>query len=83
MTKTRVIAALVMAPVPLPDWLIILPIALCIGAGAVLMMMRHAIRYHAPVAIAASQSFRRYDLDVSPSGTSKDGSLWSPKVKVT
>lgn len=50
---TDLSAALVMAPVPLPDWLIILPIALCIGVGAVLMMMRHAIRYHALVAIAA------------------------------
>lgn len=49
-TVTDLSAALVMAPVPLADWLIILPIALCIGAGAVLMMMRHAIRHHAAVA---------------------------------
>ncbi|EMS97096.1 monovalent cation/H+ antiporter subunit D [Agrobacterium tumefaciens str. Cherry 2E-2-2] len=50
---TDLSAALVTTPVPLTDWLIILPIALCIGAGAVLMMMRHAIRHHATVAIAA------------------------------
>ncbi|MDH6294350.1 multicomponent Na+:H+ antiporter subunit D [Agrobacterium fabrum] len=55
-TVTDLSAALVMAPVPLADWLIILPIALCIGAGAVLMMMRHAIRHHAAVAIAALSS---------------------------
>ncbi|MBP8939235.1 MAG: Na+/H+ antiporter subunit D, partial [Agrobacterium sp.] len=50
---TDLSAALVMAPVPLSDWLIILPVALCIGTGAVLMMMRHAIRHHATVAVAA------------------------------
>ncbi|CUW88082.1 Putative monovalent cation/H+ antiporter subunit D (fragment) [Agrobacterium fabacearum S56] len=46
-------AALVTAPVPLSDWLIILPVALSIGAGAVLMMLRHTMRLHAPIAITA------------------------------
>ncbi|MDZ7927557.1 MAG: Na+/H+ antiporter subunit D [Agrobacterium sp.] len=46
-------AALVTAPVPLSDWLIILPVALSIGTGAVLMMLRHTMRLHAPIAIAA------------------------------
>ena len=44
-------AALVLAPVPLADWLIILPVVSCIVFGAVLMMVRHATRLHAAIAI--------------------------------
>jgi multicomponent Na+:H+ antiporter subunit D len=43
--------ALVMQPVPLADWLIILPVASCILFGAVLMMVRHSTRLHAGIAI--------------------------------
>lgn len=46
-------AALVMQATPLSDWLIIAPVALCICAGAVLMMVRHAMRLHSLIAIAA------------------------------
>ncbi len=52
-TVTDLSAALVTSPVPLSDWLIILPVALCIATGAVLMTMRHATRHHPAVAIAA------------------------------
>ncbi|TRL36256.1 Na+/H+ antiporter subunit D [Rhizobium straminoryzae] len=45
-------AALQLAPTPAADWLVILPPALMIGLGAVLMMLRHRIRLHAPIAIA-------------------------------
>ncbi|KQR32540.1 cation:proton antiporter [Rhizobium sp. Leaf155] len=45
-------AALVMQPTTFADWLIVLPVALCIGLGAVLMMIRHQTRLHAPIAIA-------------------------------
>lgn len=44
-------AALVMQPTRFADWLIVLPVALCIGLGAVLMMIRHRTRLHAPLAI--------------------------------
>lgn len=50
---TDLSAALVMAPVPLSEWLIILPVALCIGVGAVLMMLRYNVRLHARIAITA------------------------------
>lgn len=45
-------AALVMQPSTLADWLIVLPVALCIGVGAILMMIRQTTRLHAPIAIA-------------------------------
>ncbi|NWJ25193.1 Na+/H+ antiporter subunit D [Rhizobium sp. RM] len=45
--------ALVLDKVPLADWLVILPIALCIGTGAVLMMLRKSIRLHATIAISS------------------------------
>ncbi|WP_284757627.1 Na+/H+ antiporter subunit D [Agrobacterium sp. fls2-241-TYG-188a] len=45
-------AALVAQTTPVADWLIILPVALCIGLGAVLMMVRHSTRLHAAIAIA-------------------------------
>lgn len=44
-------AALVMQPTPLADWLIVLPVALCISVGAILMMVRHSTRIHASIAI--------------------------------
>ncbi len=44
-------AALVMQPTALADWLIILPVALCISVGAILMMVRHSTRAHAAIAI--------------------------------
>ncbi len=43
--------AWVMAPATADQWLVILPVALSLGFGAALMMMRHAIRLHAIVAI--------------------------------
>ncbi len=36
----------------LAQWLVILPVALCLTLGAVLMMVRHTTRLHAPIAIA-------------------------------
>ncbi|ATN33530.1 Na+/H+ antiporter subunit D [Rhizobium sp. ACO-34A] len=43
--------ALVMEPTAAGDWLVILPVALCLFCGAVLLMMRHSIRLHPYVAI--------------------------------
>jgi len=45
-------AALVLAPLPLADWLVVLPVALMIGFGAVLMMVRKSVRLHGIIAIA-------------------------------
>lgn len=45
--------AWVMEPTAAHQWLAILPVALCLTTGAVLMMMRHSIRWHPPVAIVA------------------------------
>ncbi|MCL6709604.1 Na+/H+ antiporter subunit D [Pseudomonas sp. R2.Fl] len=45
--------AWVMQPAAAHQWLAILPVALCLTTGAVLMMLRHSIRWHPPVAIAA------------------------------
>lgn len=45
--------AFVMTPPSLGDWLVILPPALMITVGAVLMMIRHRIRLHAPIAVAS------------------------------
>ena len=46
-------AALVLTPPPLGDWLVILPVVLMIGAGAVLLMVRKSVRLHGGIAIAA------------------------------
>ncbi|MBB5537354.1 Na+/H+ antiporter subunit D [Rhizobium giardinii] len=46
-------AALVLEPVAALDWLVILPVAWCIGIGAVLMMVRHRTFLHPPIAVAA------------------------------
>ncbi|MCJ9673483.1 Na+/H+ antiporter subunit D, partial [Neorhizobium sp. SHOUNA12B] len=45
-------AALVLAAPPLADWLVVLPVALMIGSGAVLMMVRKSVRLHGGIAIA-------------------------------
>jgi multicomponent Na+:H+ antiporter subunit D len=45
-------AALIMEPSTFADWLVILPSAICITIGAVLMMLRHSMRTHAYLAIA-------------------------------
>ncbi|CDN53159.1 Na(+)/H(+) antiporter subunit D [Neorhizobium galegae bv. officinalis bv. officinalis str. HAMBI 1141] len=45
-------AALVLAAPPLADWLVVLPVALMIGFGAVLMMVRKSVRLHGGIAIA-------------------------------
>jgi multicomponent Na+:H+ antiporter subunit D len=45
--------AFVMTPPALGDWLVILPPALMITVGAVLMMIRHRIRLHGPIAVAS------------------------------
>ncbi|WP_267549738.1 Na+/H+ antiporter subunit D [Rhizobium rhizogenes] len=44
-------AALVAAPVPLGHWLVILPVALCICLGAILLMLRNRTEWHAWIAI--------------------------------
>ncbi len=46
-------AALVLTPPPLGDWLVILPVVLMIGAGAILLMVRKSVRLHGGIAIAA------------------------------
>jgi multicomponent Na+:H+ antiporter subunit D len=43
--------AFIMTPPPLGAWLVVLPPALMIALGAVLMMMRHKIRLHGLVAV--------------------------------
>ncbi|WP_113448330.1 Na+/H+ antiporter subunit D [Rhizobium cremeum] len=43
---------LVMAPAAAGDWLVILPVALCLACGAVLMMLRQSTRLHPYIAIA-------------------------------
>ena len=45
--------AFVVAPVPMLDWLVIAPVAWCIGIGAVLMMVRHRSFLQPLIAIAA------------------------------
>lgn len=52
-TPVDLSAAFVMAPTALGDWLIILPPALMITAGALVMMVRHRIHLHARIAIPA------------------------------
>ncbi|EHS53375.1 NADH/Ubiquinone/plastoquinone (complex I) [Rhizobium sp. PDO1-076] len=44
--------ALVMDPATAGQWLAILPMGLCLGIGALLMMIRHRITWHPPVALA-------------------------------
>jgi len=46
-------AALVLTPVPGADWLVVLPPAWCILAGAVLLMLRKSVRLQALIAIPA------------------------------
>ena len=43
--------ALVAAPIPMGHWLVISPIALCIGLGAILLMLRNRTEWQAAVAI--------------------------------
>ena len=43
--------ALVAAPIPMAHWLVILPVALCIGLGALLLMLRNRTQWHAAIAI--------------------------------
>lgn len=45
--------ALVMAPVPTADWLVIAPVAWCLLTGAVLLMLRKNVRVQPYLAIAA------------------------------
>lgn len=52
-TPVDLSAAFVMAAPTAGDWLVILPPALMITVGAVLVMIRHRIRLHAPIAIAS------------------------------
>lgn len=44
--------AMLTAPVPAAHWLVILPVALCIVLGALLLTLRSRIHLHAPIAIA-------------------------------
>lgn len=50
---TDLSAALVLTPVPAADWLVVLPPAWCILAGAVLLMLRKSLRLQALIAIPA------------------------------
>ncbi len=50
-TAVDLSAALVTAPVEAGHWLVILPVALCIGLGAILMMLRDRTAWHGWVAI--------------------------------
>ena len=50
-TAVDLSAALVAAPVPLGHWLVILPVALCIGLGAILLMLRNRTEWHPWIAI--------------------------------
>ncbi|MFC6487555.1 Na+/H+ antiporter subunit D [Nitratireductor sp. GCM10026969] len=43
--------AMVTAPVPLADWLVVAPVAIPIVFGAVLLMVRHETRFHAGLAV--------------------------------
>lgn len=45
--------AYVMDPTPLSQWLVILPVVLCLASGATLMMLRHRIWLHPFIAIPA------------------------------
>lgn len=50
-TSVDLSAALVAAPVPFGHWLVILPVALCIGLGAILLMLRNRTEWQAWIAI--------------------------------
>ncbi|WP_208248549.1 Na+/H+ antiporter subunit D [Rhizobium sp. T1470] len=50
-TITDLSAAMVTAPVPLANWLVIAPVALCLTLGAALLMMRNSTRLQALVAV--------------------------------
>jgi multicomponent Na+:H+ antiporter subunit D len=43
--------ALVLTPPPLGDWLVIAPVVLMIGLGALLMMVRKSVRLHGAIAL--------------------------------
>ncbi len=43
--------ALVATPIPAAHWLVISPVALCIGLGAILLMLRNRTEWHAAIAI--------------------------------
>ncbi|MFB2562330.1 Na+/H+ antiporter subunit D [Rhizobium sp. IMFF44] len=43
--------ALVAAPIPMGHWLVISPVVLCIGLGALLLMLRNRTEWHAAIAI--------------------------------
>ncbi|QDZ01090.1 Na+/H+ antiporter subunit D [Nitratireductor mangrovi] len=45
-------AAMITAPTALADWAVILPVALPIAGGAILLMVRHQVRLHAWLATA-------------------------------
>lgn len=45
--------AMITASVPLIDWVVILPVAVPIFLGAVLLMVRHSTRLHPPITILA------------------------------
>ncbi|EUB95307.1 NADH dehydrogenase (quinone) [Rhizobium sp. CF080] len=49
---TDLSAALVLSAPPLTDWLVVLPVALMITLGAILMMVRKSVRLHSGIAIA-------------------------------
>ncbi|MEP4860311.1 MAG: Na+/H+ antiporter subunit D, partial [Alphaproteobacteria bacterium] len=47
-------AAMVTAPTALADWVVILPVALPILGGAILLMVRHQVRLHAWMAVVVA-----------------------------
>jgi multicomponent Na+:H+ antiporter subunit D len=51
-TPIDLAAALILTPPPLSDWLVVLPVVLMIGLGAVLMMVRKSVRLHGAIAVA-------------------------------
>ena len=54
MSSTPIDAAAIFTPDPAPEaWLVIFPVVLCLVTGAALAMIRRAIAFHAPVAIAS------------------------------
>ncbi len=46
-------AAFIAGPTPAADWLLLVPVVLPVLAGAVLLVVRHQVRLHAAIAIAA------------------------------
>lgn len=52
-TTVNLADALLMMPTPLADWLVVAPLAICLAAGGLLMMLRKSIRYHPPLALVA------------------------------